>query len=245
MKRGIVLGSLLLVALASSACSVAPATAPTQPPPPTSAPTAQTIITATNTAAPVVTPTPTATKTSVPTATANPLEDLTRIFRGWASVKTFRAKIVVVPKTGVTIEAELEVVMPDRYHIVVKQQVVQLEYIIIGQTSYGKSGNQWQKISLQGIDLSFADVNKIVAELGASTDVKLIGPEVLDGAPTIVYQYTTTITTPTPLTTTSKVWVAVSDQLPRKMVSVAQSGTTTTVTYYDYNVNITIESPIK
>lgn len=243
MKRGTVLGVLLLVVLASGACSVvAPATAPVQPLPPTLAPSAQTTVTATNTAASVVAPTPTATKTAPPTATANPLEALTRIFRGWAGVKTFRAKIVVLPKTGASTVTDLEVVMPDNFHI----RTPQLEAIAIGQTYYVKLGNQWQKIALpQGIDLNFADIKKLEAELGASTDVKLIGPEVLDGTPTLVYQYTTTITTPTPLTMTSKVWVAVSDQLPRKMESVAKSGTTTTVTYYDYNANITIESPIK
>ncbi len=235
------LGLLLLIALAASACSATPAAAP-QPPPPTAAPAAPATVAATSTAAPTVAPSPAATKAAAPTAAANPLDALTRIFRGWAGVKTFRAKIVVTPKTGASTETDLEVVMPDRFHV----KTPQLEAIVIGQTYYVKLVNQWQKIALpQGIDLNFADIKKLEAELGASTDVKLIGPEVLDGTPTLVYQYTATITTPALLTTTSKVWVAVSDQLPRRMESVAQNGTTTTVTYSDYNANITIEPPIK
>ena len=234
MKRGML---LLLVALAASACSATP----TQAPPPTSVPAASATAAATRTAAPTVTAAPTATPTSAAT-TANPLDALTQIFHGWANVKTFHAKIVVTPKTGASTETDLDVVMPDRFHV----KTPQLEAIVIGSTYYVKVANQWQKIALpQGIDLNFADVKKLEAELGASSDVKLIGPDVLDGTPTLVYQYTVTITTPTPLTMTSKVWVAVSDQLPRKMEIVATDGTTTTVTYSNYNAPITIEPPIK
>jgi hypothetical protein len=236
MKRATILG-LLLVTLAASACTAAPTAAPTQPPPAATATSAPT-----PTAAPTVAPTagPTA-PTAVPT-TANPLDALTRIFRGWAGVKSFRAKITVTPTTGAATETDLDVVMPDRFHVVSKQ----LEAIAIAGTYYVKLAGQWQKIALpKTIDLSFADLKKIEAELGASSDVKLIGPEVLDGTPTLVYQYTTTTTTPISTTTTSKVWVAVADQLPRRMESVAKSGTKTTVIYYDYNAAITIEPPIE
>jgi outer membrane lipoprotein-sorting protein len=232
VKRGIVLGLLLFAALATSACGATPTAAPTPAPPPT--------VAATRTAAPTVTAAPTATQTSAPTTT-NPLDALTRIFHDWASVKTFHAKIVVTPKTGASTETDLDVVMPDRFHV----KTPQLEAIVIGPTYYVKVANQWQKIALpQGIDLNFADVKKLEAELGASTDVKLIGPDMLNGTPTLVYQYTATITTPTPLTMTSKVWVAVSDQLPRKMESVDTDGAMVTVTYSNYNAPITIEPPI-
>ena len=231
MKQATVVG-LLLVALAASACSALQSAPPTPTPLPTPA--------ATATLAATPTTAPTATKTPAPT-TANPLDALTRIFRGWAGVKTFRAKIMVKPNTGATTETDLDVVMPDRFHVKTKQ----LEAIVIGTTYYVKLGSQWQKIALpKGIDLNFADVKKLESELGASTNVKLIGPEVLDGTPTLVYQYTTTLKTPTPSTTTSKVWVAVSDQLPRKMESVSKNDTTT-VTYSDYNAAIAIEPPIK
>lgn len=230
MKRVTVLGFLLLLALAASGCSALSSAPPT----PTPLPAATATVAATPTAA------PTATATAAPT-NANPLDALAQIFRGWAGVKTFRAKIIVTPTKGAATETDLDVVMPDRFHVKSKQ----LEAIVIGTTYYVKIGSQWQKIALpKGIDLNFADVKKLESELGASTNAKLFGPEVLDGTPTLVYQYTTTIKTPTPLTTTSKVWVAVSDQLPRKMESVSKSSTTT-VTYSDYNAAITIAPPIK
>ncbi len=225
--------AMLFVALAISACGGAPTATPTDALP-TSAPAAPT-------KAAIPTAVPTAKPTVAPT-TANPLDALTRIMRGWAGVKTFRSKITTTTSAGASTEISLDVVMPDRFHVVTKQ----LEAIAIGKTYYLKIGNQWQKVALpQGIDLNFADLKKLEAELGASTDAKLIGPDVLDGTPTLVYEYTTTIKTPTTLTTTSKLWVAVADQLPRKMESVSKTGSKTVATYYDYNAAITIEPPIK
>lgn len=233
MKRAAILG-LLLVALALSACGGGAATAvPTQ----AAAPTAAT----TPTTAAAATPIPTAAATVAP-ASANPLDALTRVFRGWTGVKSFRSKITTTTSAGVTTELNLDVVVPDRFHIVSKQ----FEAIVIGATYYLKTGTTWQKIALpKGLDFSSADLKARAAELGASTDIKLIGPEMLDGTPTLVYQYTVTIKTPTPSTRTSKVWVAVSDQLPRQVESVSVTGAKTTAIYSDYNAAITIEPPIK
>jgi hypothetical protein len=188
---------------------------------------------------PTIPPTPTQPPAS-PTS-ANPLDALTRAFHGWGTVKSFRAKTT----TGTGAAAQdmtIEMVMPDRFHMIGKQ----FEAILIGQTFYMKVGTQWQKMVLpKTIDLSFADIKKFESELGASTETKLIGPEVLDGIPTLVYQYTTTIKTPTPTTHTSKVWIAVADGLPRKMETEPKTGAKTVVIYTDYNTNISIEAPIK
>ena len=235
MKRAAILG-LLLIALALSACGGgAPTAVPTQAPQPTAA--------TTPTTAARATPLPTATVTIAPTS-ANPLDALTRIFHGWAGVKSFRNKITTTTSAGVTTELTLDVVMmPDpRFHIVSKQ----FEAIIIGAAYYLKTGTTWQKMALpKGFDFSSADLKAREAELGASTDDKLIGPAILDGTPTLVYQYTVTIKTPTPFTRTSKVWVAVSDQLPRQVESVSITGAKTIAIYFDYNAAITIEPPIK
>jgi len=223
---------MLFVALTASACSAVPAAAPTQAPPTPAA-------TAASAATP--TPAPTARPTAAPTS-AEPLDALSQIFRGWLGVKSFRAKITTTTSTGAVTEMNLDAVMPDRFHAVSKQ----FEVIIIGATYYVKIGNQWQKIALpKGFDISSFDIKTLEAQLGASTEVKLIGPDVLDGAPMVVYQYTTTIKTPTPSTLTSKVWIAVADQLPRKMESTPKTGGKTVIVYSDYNANITIDPPIK
>ncbi len=233
MNRVIVLG-FLLVALAVSACNALPAAEPTKVPlPPTPIATATTAATAT--------PAPTATPVPPPTS-ASPLDALSRAFRSFAGAKSFRAKITTTSGSTGGQDIQLDVVMPDRFHMTSKQ----VEAIIIGPTFYLKTGTQWLKTAApKGLDFSFADVKKIQDELGATTESKLLGPELLDGTPTLVYQYTTTIKTPTPTTSTSKVWVAVADGLPRKMEVVAKSGTKTTIIYYDYNANITIDPPIK
>lgn len=176
--------------------------------------------------------------------TVNPLEALTKMFRSWSSVKTFRAKMAVTTSAGVPALQEmiLEVVMPDRFHMTSKA----IEAIKIGPTVYMKLGPAWQKVTLnQNIDFSFADVQKWQSELGASSDIKFLGAEMLDGTPTLTYQYTVSIKTPTPTTTTSKVWVAVADGLPRKIESTNQNGAKTVIVFYDYNASIAIDAPIK
>ena len=121
----------------------------------------------------------------------------------------------------------------------------QSEIILIGKVFYVKTGAQWQKIPTpKGIDFSFTDVKKFQDELGIATEVKFIGPDILDGVPMLVYQYTSTVKGPPAFTTTSKVWVAVSDSLPRKMESTSTTGSKTVTTIYDYNANIVINAPI-
>lgn len=232
MKQLFIIGWLLVV-LSASACDVlqgGPASnptptktvapTPTQPPPPTSTPT----------------PVP---PTVAPTS-ANPLDALRKVFTGWGSVKSFRARFTRTSGTTTT-DGTLEVVLPDHFHFISKQS----EVIIIGKTIYLKTGTQWQKVALnQGFDFSFADVKKLQEELGVATEVKLIGADVLDGAPMLVYQYTTTIKGPPAITTTSKVWVAVSDNLPRKSETTGSTGAKTVTTFSDYNANIVINPPI-
>jgi hypothetical protein len=212
---------------------------------PTSAPARVSVAAATlppPTQARVPTVAPSPTQPPAPPTSANPLDALTRAFRGWGGVKSFRVKMTTASGTAAGLEMTMERVMPDRFHMVSKQ----FEAIMIGQTFYMKIGAQWQKMVMpNSIDLSFADVKKYETELGASSETKLIGPDVLDGTPTLVYQYTTTIKTPTPTTVTSKVWIAVADGLPRKMESESKAGTKTVMTFYDYNANISIEAPIK
>jgi hypothetical protein len=84
---------------------------------------------------------------------------------------------------------------------------------------------------------------------GSVSNVSLVGPEVVDGTPTLVYQYDVAAPTAPAGAKTgpmhAKVWVGVADRLPRKLeVSGGPSGATTTITYYDYNAPITIEAPI-
>lgn len=196
------------------------------------------------TAIPMPTPTSAAVpnpSTATPNPAANPLETLKKVLAAWASARSFRGKSVQTG--GVTPgESTFEVVMPDRFHIVGKS-----ETIIIGNVYYLKQGTKWTKQTLpQGFDLGFADNKKILDQLGTSNDVKFIGPDSIDGAPMLVYQYSfSTKIQNTTVTTSSKVWVA-ADGLPRKSETSSSNnpGVGTVVTYYDYNAQITINAPI-
>jgi outer membrane lipoprotein-sorting protein len=238
-----IFGFLILpIAVIVTACStVLPAPLPTKAvvaPTLPLAPTAQPFPTIQP--SPTVAPSPTV---PLPTPTlANPLDAIKGAFRGFGGAKSFRAKMTSTSGAAANQEMILEVVMPNRFHMTSNQ----FEAYMIASTFFMKVGNQWQKIAMpKAFDLSMVDAKKLEADLGASTETKLIGAELLDGTPTTVYQYTTTIKTPTPTTNTSKVWIGVADGLPRKMESMPKTGGKTVITYYDYNVNIVIEPPIK
>jgi hypothetical protein len=65
----------------------------------------------------------------------------------------------------------------------------------------------------------------------------LVGPDILDGKPMLVYQYTLN-------NSPAKLWVGVADGLPYKVESVSKSGAKTTVTISDYNAQIVLTPPI-
>ncbi len=240
MLKRVFLFSAALMILAVTGCSLLPGAAPVSTPTNVFVPVPTSVAPPTSTSPP---PTPSPVPpTATPNPAANPLDALKKVFTGWGSVKSFRGKSVRTTGTTTT-ESNFEVVLPDRFHVVGKTS----EVIIIGQTYYSKVGTKWTKVPLpQGFDISFADAKKYLEQLNAVTEIKFIGPDVLDGAPMLVYQYTVTGKIQnTSFTTTSKIWVAVSDGLPRRNESTSSltSGKTVT-TFSDYNANIVIEPPI-
>ncbi len=232
MKRLMIVG-LVLVMILVSACSIV--STPT-PVPPTPRP------------LPTATPPPTATATPIPTATptpfptpANPGASLASIFKTWGNVKSLRAKMTSTGQPTGTQEMTMEVVMPDKFHMTGKD----LDMYLIGKVFYMKIANKWQKMTMPpGINFDFANPQKIAATLGAQTDTKFLGAEILDGVPTLVYQYTTSIKGPPAQKYATKVWVGALDNLPRKSESEPKPGQKTTVTFYDYNADIAIKAPI-
>ncbi len=177
------------------------------------------------------------------TTSTNPLAALTKAIRAWSSVKTFRARLTVPPVPpgqgqGGGGVVNIEVVMPDRFHMVGDGN----EVILIGSTTYRKINNQWQR-GETFIPSPLVDPKVFEAFLAAiKPDVKLLGPEVLDGTPTLVYE----LTTPLLPAKTSKFWIAVSDGLPRKYEETSADNPLSkmTIIYSDYNADITINPPI-
>ena len=129
----------------------------------------------------------------------------------------------------------MEMVMPDRMHMTSQQ----FEMILIGSTSYVKIGPTWQKMNLpQTIDVNQFSPKTYQTALQGLPDIKILGPDMVDGVPTIVYQFGAAGAGASPATTT-KVWVGVTDGFPHKI----ESGTAT-ITFSDFNTPITINAPI-
>jgi hypothetical protein len=149
----------------------------------------------------------------------------------------------------------LEFVSPDRYHMTRESELpgraaVKQETIIVGGEAWIKMGDApWQRFPGNlGETIAQLRNTKVVEELSKAMDVKLIGPETLDGSPTTVYQYNIG---EAGSSVTSKVWVGDTDHLPHKQESNAdmnlggrQVQTKTVVAYSDYGANIKIERPM-
>ncbi len=231
MKK-VMLAGLVLVAIAVSACGASPT--PTKVPP-------TLIPIPTNTPLPTATPSPipTATATAAPTP-SNPGLSLSNAYKAWGAVKSMRAKMTSTDaKTGTQLTT-LELVMPNKFHITNKDAAgKEVEMYLIGTAFYMKIGTKWQKMTIPaGMNFDFANPQKVAASMGLQKDVKFVGAEVLDGVPTLVYQYTSTQKAPT------KVWIGALDSLPRKSESEPKAGQKTTVIFSDYNADITIKAPI-
>jgi len=194
---------------------------------------------------------PTLASGNPPVGSNDPRQVLANALRAQAKVKSFRHKRTIIG-AGSTTSLSAEIILPDRFHGTTDET----ETIVIAGIIYFKLADQpWRKSpasASQGLNaLTFVvDETKLDALLQSVSEFRLVGPEVLDGTPTLVYQYKTTTAQP-PATGTSKIWIGVADNLPRKIEGDSTStlnGQThsakTTFLYYDYNADIKIEAPI-
>lgn len=183
-----------------------------------------------------------------------PLDVMTRAMRAQLDAKSYRARVTSSIGDGTSNAMVIEYVAPDRYRMVNDSQSggknFKQEFIIVGGATFIKVPNSgWVKspVDASGIVKAFRDP-KMLDELAKTADVKFVGPDTLDGAPMLVYQYTQNDPMGMKLKSTSKTWLAVSDGLPRKTESEGEFNgqkTKTLVTISDYNADIKIESPIK
>lgn len=183
-----------------------------------------------------------------------PLDVMTRAMRAQLDAKSYRAHVTTSLAGGTPNKMVIEYVAPDRYRMVNDMQVggksVSQEFIIVGNGSYIKAPNgQWMKSPVDASEIvkGFRDP-KMLDELAKTADVKFVGPDMLDGAPMLVYQYTQDNPMGMKLKSTSKTWLSVADGMPRKTESDGEFNgqkTKTLVMITDYNSDIKIESPVK
>lgn len=195
-----------------------------------------------------------AARAGVISASDKPLDVLTRAIRAQLDAKSYRAQMDISASQGPANKMLVEYASPDRYHVVrdatAGEPNSRLEYIIIGKETHVKSGDgPWTKFPADmGSMINSLRDPKVVEELTKGADMKLVGPDTLDGEPMLVYQYTLDSVGGLPVKSVTKTWVSVADGLPRKSESDGEfqgTKTKTVARMSDYNADIKIESPVK
>ena len=199
----------------------------------------------------------TTTTTSTAVGGANPRAELTAAVRAQLGAQSYRAQMQSSTSNGMTSTTVIEYVAPDRYHMTQDAQLpggntFKQETLIVGKDTWmRRQGGAWQKfpVDVGQIVAQFRDP-KMLDELAKSSDIKFVGPDTVDGAPALVYEYTLTGELAKNFKGTARTWIGATDNLPRKTESEGEMEfmgkplkTKTTITYSDYNASIQIEPP--
>ena len=237
----LVLG-LFVAIFVITGCSAASAPNPS----PSDTPAAQSTDTAVPTATTAPTATAEATATTAATATSlNPLAAIANSVNSFGEVKSYRMTVTIQgSKTGKNGTFMMEVAGANGYHISSPKG----EFYVIGNTFYVRQGanGQWSKFTANNgssVTAPFLAPRNLVSKATATKNVSLVGPDILNGMPMLVYQYTPD-PTKDPNTVSAKLWVGVADQLPYQAIANDKDGSTVTVVFSDYNAPITLTPPI-
>lgn len=169
----------------------------------------------------------------------DPKQALVDAYRGVVKLKSYRIVSTTTAKTTST--TILEYQAPDHFRMVTDRA----ETVVTPGATYVKyKGGKWA--------MAPVDVSELIArfrepkelkEIEASQDFKLLGPETVGGAATLVYQYTTALDGQK---TVSKVWLIAGRGLPWKKESTSEyaSEKVSSVLEYEYDRDITIDPPI-
>lgn len=191
---------------------------------------------------------------AVISASDKPLDVMLRAVHGQLDARSYRARIVNTLPTGSTSTMLFEYAAPDRYHMTTQAKAAgrdtTLEFVVAGKDAFARvNTGAWSRFpgDVSQMIKPLRDP-KFIDQLARQGDARLVGPDTLDGQPTLVYSYTATNPLGMNVKSEAKTWVSVSDGLPRKTESESDlSGTKvrSTITYSDYNADIRIEPPIK
>jgi|GEM_PF-997079 len=185
-----------------------------------------------------------------------PIDVMTKAVRAQLDAKSYRAHVTSTLDGAPPNKMFIEYAAPDRYRMIREGQGGgggengRMEFVVVGEAMYiKKPDGGWARAPVNAGEMikSFRDP-KMLDELAKSADVKFVGPDTLDGAPMLVYQYTQNNPMGMNLKSTSKTWLSVADGMPRKTETegvIEGKKTNTTITISDYNADIKIESPAR
>ncbi|HJQ23394.1 MAG TPA: hypothetical protein VKA60_05720 [Blastocatellia bacterium] len=171
------------------------------------------------------------------------LDGLAQAINAQLNARSFRARLDSIFNNQ-EVARTIEFVAPDRFHLKGESD----ETIIIGSKAWTRQASgAWQELPIDASRM-IASVRdpKIIDEIRRSAEVKLVGPDTLDAKPMTVYEYTLRNVMGTNMTSHSKAWIAVADNLPHRIETEAEvNGQTSkaTITYFDYNADIQIAPP--
>jgi hypothetical protein len=187
---------------------------------------------------------------AVLSADARPHDVMMKAVRAQLDARSYRAHVTTSMGDGPSSNMVIEYVAPDRYRMVNEGQGGKQEFVIVGNAAYIKGPNgQWVKspVGVGDVVKKFRDP-KVIEDMAKTTDIKLVGPDTVDGTPTLVYEYTQNSVMGMNMTSAVKTWVGVADGLPRKTEAEGTyegKKTKTLVTMSDYNSDIKIEAPTR
>jgi hypothetical protein len=171
------------------------------------------------------------------------LDGLTQAISAQLNARSFRARLDSTFNNQ-EVARTIEYVAPDRFRMAGDNE----ETIIIGNKAWSRqNAGAWHELPIDASRMIAAVRDpKIIEEIRRSAEVKMVGPDTLDAKPMTVYQYTLRNMMGTNMTSRSKAWVAVADNLPHRIETEADvNGQTSkaTITYFDYNADIKIDPP--
>ncbi len=181
---------------------------------------------------------------AIAAAKANPLDGIANAFEKAFAANAYRARLEAT-REGITATTTYEFVAPDRFRMITGPT----DMIVIGEAAFLKTLGSWQRVTT-GLQSQMKSIRDplLVEKLRKSTDAKFVQPDTLDGKAMLVFECSAKDLLGAEGATYAKTWVGVLDGLPHKAEFEGMTGSVKTkgvLTWYDYNVDIKIEPPLK
>lgn len=242
--------TVLMTACGSNSAPAQPAPQP-QLPPVTQSTSAPAVATVPTTAPAATKPAAAPTATSAPAAPALPVGDPADAVRKAyiaSTQRAYRSEAVIESKDGKTIVKGV-FVPPGNLHATTDADGMQFEMIIVGERLWMKRDGKVTESPNAKVMIgkTLEQYAKDPESLGIKiSDVKFVGPDVVNGTPTWVYSFVSTLPEAN-FKSAGKMWIGVANGLPLKQEAEGEFGgiKSKTVQLITYDPSLKVEAPAK
>jgi hypothetical protein len=157
----------------------------------------------------------------------------------------YRVSSITASPDG-SFESSGEVVPPNRYHSIATIDGETTEMVIIDRDIWRKLEDGWVKTQFAEGAAGLASVTTPEAVAASVSAASLVGPDTLDGAPVLVFTYTSTIGEGAAAASSrNTLWASAETGLPLKIEGSTDLGgqTYTTTQSFVYDDSVTVEPP--